>query len=141
MEATRQNYPLISVALCTYNGRRYLDEQIDSLLAQDYPNLEFVIHDDGSDDGTWERLCEIAAQEPRLRCHRNSTRLGSTENFEAALSACRGGLLAPCDQDDRWAPQKLSRLYAAMGSATLIYCDSELMDEQGRLLGERISDY
>lgn len=133
--------PLISIALCTYNGERYLAEQLASLQAQCWPRLEIVIVDDGSSDGSW-RLIERAAQaDARIRAFRNASNLGTIANFSLALSRCKGALLAPCDQDDIWHPQKLQKLVAALGDQHLLaYCDSALLQEDGHPMGLRVSD-
>jgi glycosyltransferase involved in cell wall biosynthesis len=132
--------PLISVALCTYNGERYLAQQLDSLLAQTYPNFEVIAVDDVSSDGTLDILGEYARRDARLRYQCNPVNLGFRKNFEVALRACRGELIATCDQDDIWLPDKLSVLAEAMheSGAVLAYSDSELIDEQGHTLGRRI---
>lgn len=132
--------PLISVALCTYNGARHLPQQLESLLAQDYPNLEIVAVDDASADETPALLEAAARRDPRLRVHRNRRNLGYAKNFERAMQLCHGELIAPSDQDDVWKPAKLSRLAAARGGAALAYCDSLFVDECGRSLGRRVSD-
>jgi glycosyltransferase involved in cell wall biosynthesis len=131
--------PLISVALCTYQGERFLRPQLDSVLAQEHAELELVAVDDGSHDGTWAILEAYARRDPRVVIHRNAENLGYRRNFERAMSLCRGELIAPCDQDDLWLPGKLRRLAAALGPAAAAYCDSELIDAEGRPLGRRMS--
>jgi glycosyltransferase involved in cell wall biosynthesis len=131
--------PLISVALCTYNGERFLRPQLDSLLGQDHAELEVVAVDDGSTDGTVAILEAYARRDPRVRLHRNAENLGYRRNFERALGLCSGELVAPCDQDDVWHPTKLRRLVAALGGAPAAYCDSQLVDEAGRPMGRRMS--
>lgn len=131
--------PLISVALCTYNGARYLREQLDSLFAQDYPALEVIAVDDASTDGTVLILESYRSRHPQLRVIHNIQNLGLRGNFERALSLCRGVFIAPCDQDDIWLPGKLSALYAAIGNHSMAYCDSELIDAAGHPLGSRMS--
>jgi glycosyltransferase involved in cell wall biosynthesis len=131
---------LISIALCTWNGERYLAEQLDSLLAQDHHALELVACDDASTDGSWDILQRYAPRFAQRRLLRNTRNLGVHANFQQALALCRGEWIAPCDQDDIWAPHKLSRLLGAAADATLVYCDSQLVDGQGRPLGERVSD-
>jgi glycosyltransferase involved in cell wall biosynthesis len=131
--------PLISIALCTYNGERFLRPQLESLLGQDHAELEVVAVDDGSRDGTVAILEEYARRDPRVRLHRNPENLGLRRNFERALGLCRGELVAPCDQDDVWRADKLRVLSASLGDAAAIYHDSELIDEQGQPLGRRTS--
>ncbi|HET7865478.1 MAG TPA: glycosyltransferase [Burkholderiaceae bacterium] len=134
--------PSISIALCTYQGACHLREQLDSLLAQDHPNLELVAFDDASTDGSWEILQQYAPRFTTARLTRNESTLGLRANFQQAFLACRGDWIAPCDQDDRWAPHKLSRLLhcALAANAVLAYGDSDLIDAQGQPMGQRISD-
>jgi len=133
--------PLISVALCTYNGDRYLREQLDSLLAQTYSNMEVVAVDDGSTDGTVELLREYAGRDSRLRVFENPRNLGFVRNFERAISLCNGTLIAPCDQDDVWLRHKLRTLANYIGEHSMAYCDSELIDAEGRSLGVKMSRF
>jgi Glycosyl transferase family 2 len=130
----------VSIALCTWNGARYLAEQLESLLAQEHPVFELIACDDASTDGSWEILNRFAPRFAHSRLVRNPTNLGVHANFQQALALCEGDWIAPCDQDDVWAPHKLGRLLAAAGDATLVYCDSQLVDAAGRSLGERVSD-
>jgi len=131
--------PLISIALCTYDGERFLRPQLDSLLGQDHQRLEVVAVDDASRDGTWAILEAYAARDPRLRVFRNPENLGFRRNFERAMGLCWGQLVAPSDQDDVWRSDKLRLLSAALGSSAAIYADSELVDAQGAPLGRRLS--
>jgi glycosyltransferase involved in cell wall biosynthesis len=131
---------LVSVALCTFNGSRFLDRQISSVLTQRDVALEVVACDDGSTDDTWPLLQAWAAKDHRIRVFQNAQRLGFTANFAHAMALCRGEYIAPCDQDDVWMPDKLSRLLAHMDNHLLCYCDSTLIDEDGHSLGQRISD-
>lgn len=132
--------PRVSIALCTYNGAAYLAEQLDSLLAQDERDLELVAADDASSDDSWALLQSYAPRFAHCTLIRNERNLGVRANFEQALRACRGTWIAPCDQDDRWAPAKLSRLLAAARPGDgLVYADSALIDGAGRPLGQRVS--
>ncbi|GAB2773244.1 hypothetical protein GCM10027275_15250 [Rhabdobacter roseus] len=132
--------PLISVALCTYNGAKFLNEQLDSLVGQTYPNLEIVAVDDGSSDGTLAILNQYAARYPFLRVHQNETNLGFNLNFEKALRLCTGDYLAISDQDDVWDPEKLRLQFEALGTHQLIYHDSAFVDESGASISYRVSD-
>jgi glycosyltransferase involved in cell wall biosynthesis len=136
----RPTDPLISIALCTYNGARYLREQLDSLLAQTHSNIEIVAVDDCSTDATFEILMEYHARDARVRVIANEVNLGFRKNFARAASLCVGDFIAPCDQDDVWLPDKLTTLLRAIGEHPLAYCDSELIDEQGASLGVAMSD-
>lgn len=98
----------VSVAMATYNGERYIREQLESIAHQDVQPLELVVTDDGSTDATLQIVAEFARYAPfPVRAFRNETRLGYADNFMKAASLCRGDLIAFCDQDDIWAEQKL----------------------------------
>lgn len=134
------NLPLVSIALCTYNGEAFLREQLDSVLAQTYPNLEIIIVDDCSGDSTWEILEGYASKHQHVNIFANSENLGYTKNFEKALQLCKGELVAICDQDDVWHPEKMSMQVEALGTNLLIYHDSEFIDRFGNKIGLTISD-
>ncbi len=135
----RKGDPLISVALSTYNGAEFLEQQLDSLLSQTYPNLEIVAADDCSTDDTVQILKRYAERDARIRVlirHRN---LGVNRSFNESFAECTGAFIAPCDQDDIWHPEKLSVLMSAIGEKAVAYCDSELIDSRGRTLNRRMS--
>jgi glycosyltransferase involved in cell wall biosynthesis len=133
--------PLISVALCTYNGERYLRQQLDSLLAQTYSNMEVIAVDDGSTDRTVELLRDYESRDSRLRVFVNPRNLGFVRNFERAISLCNGKLIAPCDQDDIWLHHKLRTLANYIDRHSMAFCDSELIDAQGRALDVNMSRF
>jgi len=130
---------LVSIALCTYNGSRFLAQQLDSLLAQTHPRLEIVVVDDASTDDTVAILENYARRDPRIQVSVNEVNVGFAQNFDRALACCRGVFIAPCDQDDIWLPEKVSALVAAIDGRALAYCDSTLVDEQGQPTGQRMS--
>lgn len=135
------NAPLVSIALCTYNGSKYLKEQLDTLGGQTYKNLEIVIVDDGSSDGTIELLRQYASDSYlNIKIYINEENLGYIKNFEKAISLCNGDYIALCDQDDIWDERKIEMLIKHIGDNILIYHDSALIDETGVLLNRRISD-
>lgn len=132
--------PVISIALCTYNGERFLKPLLDSLVAQSYRHLEIVVVDDGSSDHTWGILTQYAEVDHRFRLYRNEENLGYNRNFERALGLCSGEMIAICDQDDIWHPEKISLMQQRIGNHAVLYHDSELMDENGVSMNFRISD-
>ena len=73
--------PLVSVVLGTYNGETFLKEQLDSVLAQTYPNIEIIAVDDGSKDATVSILNDYAARDPRIKVYVNEQNLGFIKNF------------------------------------------------------------
>ena len=92
---------MISVALCTYNGERYIRQQMDSILHQDETPDEIVICDDGSTDHTDEIVAEIVSQS-MVPCYfyKNEKNLGYIHNFEKAISLCKGDIVFLSDQDN-----------------------------------------
>lgn len=126
--------PLISIAMCTYNGARFVVEQLDSILQQSYSNLEIVIGDDASTDETVAILRRYQADDPRIRLLESERNLGFVRNFERVMSACTGELIALADQDDIWFPDKILTLYREMGAAQLIYSRVQVVNEAGEPL-------
>ena len=94
----------ISVAMCTYNGDLFLEEQLRSIAAQTRQPYEVIVCDDGSTDGTEEIISAFrnAVGFP-VHVKRNSINLGSTKNFEQAIGICTGDAIALCDQSFEWA--------------------------------------
>jgi glycosyltransferase involved in cell wall biosynthesis len=135
--------PAISVALCTYNGAEYLPEQLQSLAAQTQKPDELVVFDDASSDGTIFILRAFAASNPgfEVRIEQNTTRHGSSQNFQRAIAACRGSVIALCDQDDIWEPEKLALIAAEFRKTPtlgLVFTDAEICDDACRPLGYRL---
>ena len=123
--------PSVSVVLCTYNGARYLAEQLDSVLAQTYAPCEVLVHDDGSTDGTDAVVARYAAIDSRVKWMRNDGPHGINGNFFTAMRRACGELIALCDQDDRWMPDKLALQVAALGDAWLCSGMSRPFSEDG----------
>lgn len=118
--------PLVSIALCTYNGEKYLRPQLDSLLAQTYTNIEIVISDDVSSDNTVALLQEYAAVHSNINVYKNTTNLGYNKNFETTIARCKGEFIAICDQDDVWDKVKIETMLKQWNkTAGLIYCSSK----------------
>lgn len=126
--------------MACYQGEKYLAIQVESLLAQDYRNLEFVFVDDASQDRTWEILQGYAQQDSRIKITQNPVNIGYRKTFEQGIYLATGELIALSDQDDYWLPDKISKLEAAIGDASLIYADSEIVDSAGKLTGQKMSD-
>lgn len=133
--------PLVSIALCTFNGEKFIKEQLDSLLNQTYDNLEIIVIDDASTDLTASILKEYSTIYPQLQIHFNTKNIGFNENFKKAIRLCKGAYIAVSDQDDIWLPQKIQILVNQIGKNQLIYHDSEFIDEHGKSLKMKTSTH
>lgn len=137
--ATAPSSVLVSVVMATYNGEAFVDAQLSSILDQTHSNLEIIVVDDGSTDQTFAKLEAYAAQDDRIRLIRNKQNLGYVRNFEQGLLLATGQFVAPSDQDDIWMPEKISTLLNQIGDATIVYCDSELIEENGSSMAKNLS--
>lgn len=115
--------PTVSVVMCTYNGEAFIREQLDTILAQDYPLHEIIVQDDGSTDATLDILDEYARRHDFIRIVRNAERLGFNRNFHTAMLRATGQFIAIADQDDIWFPQKLRRQVETIGDHDVCISD------------------
>jgi glycosyltransferase involved in cell wall biosynthesis len=127
----------ISVAMATYNGQAFIKQQLQSILEQTHRPTELVIADDTSSDNTLEYVDEFARIAPfPVRVHCNQTRLGFRANFMGAIALCQSELIALCDQDDIWDPNKLATAAAAFDPETLLFFHNAwLIDQAGARIG------
>lgn len=132
---------MISVALATYNGSRFIREQIDSILAQTMGDFEIIICDDCSSDNTIEILQEYCSKDERIHIYKNSANIGFKKNFEKILSLCKGEFIAFCDQDDIWDPKHLETLYNNIGNNDCIGANSLIIDENGTSQKKTLFEY
>lgn len=107
--------PKASVILCTFNGEKYLREQIDSILSQTYPVFELILQDDCSTDSTPEICRDYARKYEQVRFYENTETLGFNLNFKSAAMKATGDVVAISDQDDVWFAEKLARQVEAIG--------------------------
>ena len=135
-----KHLPLVSIAVCTYNGEKYLREQLDSLVFQTYKNLEIIVVDDCSSDQTISILEKYENNYASLHYVINEKNLGYAKNFEKAISLCKGEYIALSDQDDIWAVDKIEKQIAEIGNFALIYHDSKCIDENGKDIYQNLSD-
>lgn len=108
---------LVHIVLATYNGEKYLREQIDSLLAQTYQDFDIEICDDGSSDATVEIVKECMQKDSRISLHQNENNLGYVKNFLCGVKRSDSSYIMLCDQDDMWNPDKIEITLAAMKEA------------------------
>jgi|SRR5580658_301252 glycosyltransferase involved in cell wall biosynthesis len=129
----------ISVAMCTFNGGPFLSAQLESIAAQERPPDELVVCDDGSSDGCCEIVREFAGRSAfPIRLIVNDKNLGSTKNFEKAISMCQGAIVALADQDDVWYRCKLGQIEAVFlrsDEIVSVFSDADLIDDDSRGLG------
>jgi len=129
--------PLVAVAMATHEpSPELLRRQLDSLRAQTHSNWVCVVSDDCSSARALATIEEAIGGDPRFVLSRSPVRLGFYANFERALSLVPedADFVAMADQDDRWRPDKLAALLAAIGGARLVYSDARIVDRDGELL-------
>ena len=133
--------PEISVVLCTYNGEKFLEEQLQSILNQSILPREIVVSDDGSSDHTMDIVHRVsAASDPSIRWTivQRQEPLGPAANFAAALTQANYDLIALSDQDDVWESSKLEILVAALetnADASLVFSDATIISDTGGASG------
>jgi glycosyltransferase involved in cell wall biosynthesis len=123
-----------SIAMATFNGAEYLQEQLESFLAQTRLPDELIVCDDGSEDDTLAILHAFQKTAPfHVEISENQTRLGCTKNFEKAASLCTGDLIFFSDQDDVWFENKLEVMIQFMENHPQVMVavnDAEIVDEK-----------
>jgi len=136
--------PTVSVALATYQGARYVAEQLHSILQQSEPVDEIVIGDDGSTDGTLDvvrGILDSAANAPRVTLLEPTSRTGVAANFSRVLAATTGEIVVLCDQDDVWHVDRVSSAlerFVADPALDLVFGDARLIDADGRDTGSTL---
>jgi len=136
-----------SVLLLTYNQKQFVQESLQSLLDQDYEDLEIVVSDDNSEDGTWEMLVEIAKQyygSKKIILHRNANNLGVVGNYYKAFSLSSGELLFTAAGDDISLPgrcRECIQLWLQCDKRPdLIAADGYDMLSDGNIIGIKATD-
>lgn len=119
----------ISVCITTYNGEKYIQQQLSSILSQLGADDEVIVSDDGSSDHTLEMI--EAFRSPLVHIYRNNGEHGYTSNFENALRHATGELIFLADQDDIWKAQKVETCRQALQTCSLVISDAELIDGNG----------
>jgi glycosyltransferase involved in cell wall biosynthesis len=135
--------PIVSVIMPSFNTARYVRASVESVLAQSFCDIELIVVDDGSKDGSLEIVRELALQDPRINLLARDGNLGPSRARNDGLRVARGEFIAFCDSDDLWKPNKLEvqiGLLRKNPEYDLTYCESEIIDEDGRLTGSLFSD-
>ena len=131
--------PRVSIGMPLYNSQRYLSEAFDSLLSQDYKDVEIVVSDNASTDRTWEICQRYARADGRVRLHRNEVNMGAAHNYNRTVTLARGEMFKWAAYDDICAPTLVRRCVEALDeagpSAVLAYPRTILIDDDGAELG------
>ncbi len=141
-EAAPQTQPLVSIGVPIFNEATYLEMTLDSLLAQDYPNLEIVICDNASTDATPDICVHAADRDPRIRVLRAAENLGATANFQRCLDEAKGDFFMWAGGHDLWSSNYVSQCIAALDAhpaAVIAVPESNWIDENGQTYGSRAS--
>ena len=126
-----ENTPNISVVMCTYNGAKYIEQQIESILAQTHPVYELIVQDDGSTDSTVEIIENYGRKYPIIKLFRNEKRKGYNANFFSAMRKASGDYISISDQDDIWKADKLEEMLRSVGDSLLCFCRNKPFSEDG----------
>lgn len=131
------NPPMVSVVMSVFNGRPFLREAVEGILRQTYRDFEFIVIDDASEDGCWEVLESLAADDPRMVVMRNEENLGVARSRNAAIAIARGRFLACQDADDVSLPGRLAsqvQFMDANPAVGLLGTLPEFIDESGEVI-------
>jgi len=123
---------MISVCIATYNGEKYIKEQLNSILGQLSENDEIIISDDGSFDRTLDIIKSI--DDMRIKVLENQSFKSSIFNFENALNHSIGDIIVLSDQDDIWKENKIEVITKFMKFNDLVISDAEIIDEKGNVI-------
>lgn len=126
---------LVSIALAAYNGKKFITEQIESILDQSFQDFEIIIRDDCSTDGTYDLLRQFARKDSRIIIKKNEHNLGFSKNFKLIVDDCTGKYIAFSDQDDIWEPKHLEILLSIIGNKDVACGNALLVDQDDRSLG------
>ncbi len=133
-------YPYkIQILLSTYNGEKFLAQQLDSLLDQDYPDFNICIRDDGSSDKTGEILTEYQSKHAKINVV-FADNIGVPRSYFELVKHASGDFFALCDQDDIWLPGKLSRGLSVINKcsdpSSSLYCSAlQFVDSDLKYIG------
>ena len=147
MEMVIRSKEEIAILLATYNGEKYLSEQLDSLLNQSFQKWCLYVHDDGSKDKTVSILRDYAAKYPDKIILIDAPPTGGAKyNFLFLLNVVDAPYFMFCDQDDVWLPEKIEKTYRWMKAVeqdkpALVFTDLQVVDQDGKLVAPRMSEY
>lgn len=131
---------MISVCMATYNGEKYIVQQIDSILTQLKKEDELIISDDGSTDNTI-KVIQNTYKDQRIRIVSNEGNHGYTPNFYNALKYAKGDYIFLSDQDDIWMPNKVEVVVNYLKSYDFVHTDAMIVDADLNLINESHNNY
>lgn len=131
---------MISIAMATYNGEKYLREQLDSILSQTITDWELIVCDDCSKDTTVGILKSYQEQDDRIKIFVNEKNLGFKKNFEKAIGLCSGDYIALADQDDIWHENHLEVLLGLIGEVSLSCGNARLMTSDSVVTEKKLNE-
>jgi len=122
----------VNILMATYNGRRYVAKQVESILNQTYTDFRLIISDDCSTDSTLKILQEYEGKDKRIEIYRHCENLGVIANFEFLIGKVRSEYFMFADQDDIWEPDKVEKSMKKMEeeNADMVYTDLEVVDSR-----------
>ncbi|HTB32375.1 MAG TPA: glycosyltransferase family 2 protein [Bacteroidia bacterium] len=140
----------VEILLSTYNGEKYLNAQLDSILAQDYPHWKMTIRDDGSNDSTLSIINSYIQQYPdKIAVVKDEDgNLGYSNSFTKLLKQSSADYVMFCDQDDYWQPSKISTMLSVMleeealrpAKAHIVFSDIQVADAELKIISESFLD-
>lgn len=132
----------IDILLATYNGEKYVQEQIESILNQTYKNIHLIISDDVSTDGTREILKQYE-ENKNITIYYQSQNLGYIKNFEFLISKVENNIYMLSDQDDVWLPEKIEKTFSVLKkeNADMVFSDLKVVDQNLKELYASFNDY
>lgn len=141
----------VAVIMATYNGEKYLREQIESILNSSYQDFEIFIYDDGSTDNTLKLISEYEKLYPsKIHIHQNEKNLGVCINFLRAVSMTTMDYIMLCDQDDVWKPDKIAKTLKRMKNMEsrfgknlplAVFTDADIVDENLNIINKSFFGY
>lgn len=133
------NFPLVSVIIPCYNAERYVESAVRSIMEQTYTNLEILVADDCSTDGTFSILKKLAAEDSRIKILRNETNLGVVDTLNELVSEASGVYIARMDADDISLPDRIARQIAFLQQNPQIDfcgCNAFHINDDGKTIGK-----
>jgi glycosyltransferase involved in cell wall biosynthesis len=135
------NSPLISVLMSTHNATNTIEKAVKSIQTQTYNNLEILIIDDGSTDGTHEILKKMAYKDSRIKIIKNEINIGLTRSLNILINSCTGSIIARQDADDSSLPQRIETQLKVLQRYSLDFCSTRAIVKNSKKRIPKFSYY